>query len=164
VKIGLSSGPLDTFLGLSPYMKSLRLTFTAFVAFVLLSSAALAADPSGSWKWSIKFNDQSFDSGGKFALKDGKLSGTLETPMGDVPFTDGTFKDDMVDFALSFDGGGNQIVIKYHGKLEGDTITGKIDFPSFGDGAPAQKLDWKATRVKEEKKPAAPAAAPAPAK
>src|SRR5688500_3353268 len=135
-------------------MKLLRPAFLAVIAFFSLSSALFAADPSGSWKWSLKFNDQSFDSGGKFALKDGKLSGTLETPMGDTPFTDGTFKDDTVEFALTFDGGGNQMVIKYRGKLEGDTITGKIDFPGFGGGEP-MKLDWKATRVKEEKKPAA---------
>jgi hypothetical protein len=143
-------------------MTSIRSTFAAFIAFVLLTSAALAADPSGSWKWTVQFNDQSFDTGGKFALKDGKLTGTLETPMGDTPITNGTFKDDMVDFVLTFDGGGTDFVIKYHGKLEGDTITGKIDFPGFGGGEP-MKMDWKATRVKEEKKADAPAPAPAAA-
>src|SRR5687768_16176882 len=126
-------------------MKSLRVVIALF-ALALMSSAALAADPSGNWKWSLAFNDQSFDSGGKFVLKDGKLSGTLETPMGDTPFTDGTFKDDVVEFALTFDAGGTPMVIKYRGKLEGDTITGKIDFPGFGGGEP-MKLDWKATRA-----------------
>jgi hypothetical protein len=144
-------------------MKSFRALLAACAAFVAFCSVASAADPSGSWKWTLSFNDQSFESGGKFALKDGKLTGTLETPMGETPFTDGTYKDDMVDFTLNFDGGGAPIAIKYHGKLEGDTITGKIDFPGFGDGQ-AMKIDWKATRVKEEKKPGAPTAPAAPAK
>jgi hypothetical protein len=121
-------------------------------------SAAFAADPSGSWKWSLKFDDQGFDVAAKFALKDGKLSGSIETPMGGNPISDGSFKDDTVDFTLNIDAGGTPMAIKYHGKLEGDTITGKIDSPSFDGGAP-MKLDWKATRVKEETKPAAPAPA-----
>lgn len=104
------------------------------------------------------FNDQSFDISAKFALKDGKLTGSLETPMGATPFSEGTFKDDTVEFTLNIDGGGTPMAIKYRGKLEGDTITGKIDSPSFDGGAPL-KLDWKATRVKEEKKPAASAPA-----
>ena len=136
----------------------MRKRFAALVALLLLSSAAFAADPSGAWKWSLSFNDQSFDVAAKFALKDGKLSGSLETPMGGTPFTDGTFKDDTVEFTLNIDAGGTPMAIKYRGKLEGDKITGKIDSPSFDGGAP-MKLDWKATRVKEETKSAAPAAA-----
>ena len=138
-------------------MKSLRAAFAAFITITLFSSAALAADPSGNWKWSVMFNDQSFETGGKFDLKDGKLTGTLESPNGEIAITEGSFKDDTVAFVLSFDGpDGNKFVIKYQGKLEGDTITGKIDFPGFnGDGA--QKIDWKATRVKAAKAPEAPA-------
>ena len=135
-------------------MKSLDQRFPPLVASVLISSVALAAYPSDAWKRSLAFNNQAFDIAAKFALKDGKLTGSLETPMGVTSFTDGAYKDDTVDFTLNIEGGGGPMKIKYHGKLEGDTITGKIESPSFDGGAPT-KFDWKAARVKEEKKPAA---------
>ena len=138
-------------------MKTLRFVFAALLAVAAMSSAHAAADPTGNWKWSVMFNDQSFESGGKFELKDGKLTGTLESPNGDIAITDGSFKDDTVAFVLTFDGpDGNKFVIKYQGKLAGDTITGKIDFPGFNGGG-AQKIDWKAARVKGAIAPQPPA-------
>jgi hypothetical protein len=137
-------------------MKSLRLPFAALFAACFMSVAAFAADPSGNWKWTVEFNGQSFDSSGRFDWKDGKLTGTLTGPMGEVPFTDGSFKDGTVAFALTLEREGDKLVINYHGKLEGDAITGSIDLPGFNGGEP-MKIDWKAKRVKEEKKPEEPA-------
>ncbi len=132
-------------------MKSPRLGFAALFAACFMSVAAFAADPSGSWKWTVEFNGQSFDSAAKIEVKDGKLTGTLTSPMGEIPITDGTFKDGVVVFTLTRERDGNKFVIKYQGKVDGDTITGSIDFPGFNGGEP-MKMDWKASRMKEEKK------------
>ncbi len=132
-------------------MKSPRLIIAAFFAACFMSVAALAADPNGNWKWTVEFNGQSFDSAAKIEVKDGKLTGTLTSPMGEIPITGGTFKDGVVAFALTRERDGNKFVIKYQGKLEGDAITGSIDFPGFNGGEP-MKMDWKASRVKDDKK------------
>ena len=137
-------------------MKAPRLAFAALFAACFMSVAAFAADPSGNWKWSVDFNGQSFESSARLDVKEGKLTGTLTSPMGEVPITEGSFKDGVVAFVLALERDGDKFVIKYQGKLEGDAITGSIDFPGFNGGEP-MKLDWKATRVKEEKKPDEPA-------
>ena len=137
-------------------MKSPRFVFAAFFAACLLPVAAFAADASGNWKWSIEFNGQSFDSTARIEVKEGKLTGTLSSQMGEIPITEGTFKDGVVAFVLTRERDGNKFVIKYQGKLEGDTITGSIDLPGFNGGEP-MKMDWKATRVMEAKQPDAPA-------
>ena len=132
-------------------MKSPRLIIAAFFASCFMSVAALAADPNGNWKWTVEFNGQSFDSAAKIEVKDGKLTGTLTSPMGEIPITDGTFKEGVVTFTLTRERDGNKFVIKYQGKLEGDAITGSIDFPGF-NGSDPMKMDWKASRVKDDKK------------
>jgi hypothetical protein len=140
-------------------MKSPRLIFATLLAAVCTSAAAFAADPTGGWKWSVSFNGQSFESSAKFEAKDGKLTGTLTGRLGETPITDGTFKDGVVAFTLTRDLDGSKFVIKYQGKLEDDAITGTIDFPGFNGGDP-MKLDWKASRVKDDAKPAGPAKSP----
>ncbi|HWA10013.1 MAG TPA: hypothetical protein VG838_11230 [Opitutaceae bacterium] len=137
-------------------MKSPRLLFVSLLAGCFLSAPVFAADPSGSWKWSVEFNGQSFESTAKFEARDGQLTGTLSGQMGEMPISDGSFKDGVVAFSLVIDGNGNTFVIKYHGKLEADAIVGSIDVPGFNGGEPV-KLDWKAARIAEPKKPDEPA-------
>src|SRR5687768_15035149 len=68
-------------------MKSLRRPFAAFVAVCLMSTAAFAADASGTWKWTQQ--GRGGKSGGSgtprettLTLKqtDGKLTGTVSSP------------------------------------------------------------------------------------
>ncbi len=83
----------------------------------------------------------------KLTLKDGTLTGTISGRMGDTAIGNATFKDDTVAFTVTREFNGNTFVFKYEGKLEGDTITGTIERPGRGGGAPT-KSEWKATRVK----------------
>lgn len=140
-------------------MKFPRLGFAALFAACFLSVAAFAADPAGSWKWSIEFNGQPFESTARFDLKDGKLTGVISSgQMGELPISDGSFKDGMVAFNLVIDANGTNFVVKYQGKLEGDAIIGSINAPGFNGGEP-MKFDWKAQRLKEDRKPEPPASA-----
>ena len=52
-----------------------------------------------------------------------------------------------VAFSVEREFNGNKMVIKYTGKLDGDTIKGSIERPGR-NGGDATKVDWTATRVK----------------
>lgn len=128
-------------------MKTLRLLSAASVAF-LAASAALAGDPSGSWKWKVTTpNGDAIDISLKLELKDGKLAGTYSSRFGDAPITEASFKDDAIAFSVEREFDGNKFKIKYQGKLDGDSIKGSLELPGFGGGDPT-KMDWNATRTK----------------
>jgi len=128
-------------------MKTLRLLSAASVAF-LAASAALAGDPSGSWKWKVTTpNGDAIDISLKLELKDGKLAGTYSSRFGDAPITEASFKDDAIAFSVEREFDGNKFTIKYQGKLDGDSIKGSLELPGFGGGDPT-KMDWNATRTK----------------
>jgi hypothetical protein len=134
-------------------MKSLRILAVAFAATCLMTAAAVAADPTGNWKWTQQGRGGSQEITAKLALKDGALTGSITSPGrgGGDPVTtdisDASFKDGMIAFSLVREFNGNKIVTKYSGKLDGDTITGSSERPGRGDGAPPMKTDWVATRV-----------------
>ncbi len=115
---------------------------------------AAAASPTGLWKWTQKGRDgASWEQSLKLNYADGKLTGALlaaEAPWGQTPETeisDGSFKDGVASFSVHREFNGNTFVIKYAGKLSGDTLTGTVERPGRDGGAP-QKRDWTATRGK----------------
>ena len=126
-------------------MKWFALAAVAVVSLVLVD-AATAADPTGTWKWSVTFNDQTREQTLKLKLEGDKLTGSMvgrnnqETAIGDA-----TFKDDTVSFTVTRERDGNKFVTKYTGKVEGDKITGKTE--SERDGQKRER-DWTATRAK----------------
>jgi hypothetical protein len=130
-------------------------------------SSLQAADATGTWTWM----QQGRGGGGtetKITLKlkvDGeKLTGTITQPgrggaaATDIAITEGKVKADDLSFSVVRDVGGNTMTTKYTGKLDKDTIKGKVERPGRGGGAPTS-TDWEAKR-----EAAAPAAATAPAK
>ena len=113
---------------------------------LLLAGVAQAADPTGTWKYSVMFGDQTREQTLKLKLEGDKLTGAVvgrnntETAIGDA-----TFKDDTVSFTVTRERDGNKFVTKYSGKLEGDTIKGKIESERNGE---KQSRDWSAKREK----------------
>lgn len=134
-------------------MKPLRYLVAASAA-ILLSAAAFAADPTGTWKWTQpgRGDRPAVEQTVKLELKAGQLTGTLlgfESPMGKVPDTaigDATFKDDAVSFTVTREFNGNKRVSKYEAKLDGDSLKGSVERPGR-DGA-VQKTEWTASRAK----------------
>lgn len=127
-------------------MKHLRNLLAAVAAVFLLSGAALAADLSGQWKWIMQNRSGPQEVHATLALKDGVLTGTVSGRLGDAPIGDATVRDGQVHFTVTREVNGEKIVIKYDGKLAGDTITGTIERPGR-DGDAALILEWRATRV-----------------
>ncbi len=138
-------------------MNTLRTLLAAPVAAIVLTVSAQAAEvsPNGSWKWS-----QAGRGGGpavertlKLELKDGKLTGTLlgwqagEMQIPDTPISAASYKDGTLAFSVELAFGDNKFVVKYAGKLDGDTIKGQVERPGF-NGGEATKTDWVAKRAK----------------
>ena len=126
-------------------MKNLARFAAAFLAASTLTISAYASDLTGSWKWTAQGRNGPMEVSAKLALKDGALTGTVAGRNGDSPIGDASFKDGQLAFTVTREFNGNKFVIKYAGKLDGDTITGTIERPGRGGGDPV-KTEWKATR------------------
>ena len=129
-----------------------RLIFSAaalaamVVGFPIASQADEKADPTGTWKWSVTFGDQTREFTLKLKLEGDKLTGAmLGRDNHETPIEDASFKDGEVAFAVTRERNGQKFTIKYKGKLEGDTIKGKSEFERNGE---KQSRDWEAKREK----------------
>ncbi|MEO6005826.1 MAG: hypothetical protein ABIZ04_25625 [Opitutus sp.] len=114
------------------------------------ATAPAASSPTGTWTWSQPGRDgATYEQTLKLDHASGKLTGTLvgngQRP--DVAIGDASFKDGVIAFTVTREFNGNTIVIKYEGKLDGDSIKGSSERPGRDGGAP-QKRDWVATRAK----------------
>lgn len=134
-------------------MKIPRLLAAAFVA-GLFAATAFAADPAGTWKWTVSTPNGDLETTLTLALQDGALTGTYSNSFGDTAISKASLKDDAIAFEVQREFDGNKFVLKFQGKLEGDTIKGTIEVPGMDGGEP-RKLDWNAQRAGA---PAAPAA------
>jgi hypothetical protein len=117
------------------------------VAIVAIAAGVQAAEnPTGTWKWEMKFNNQSHEVTLKLKLDGDKLTGALVGRNGETAIADATFKDDDLSFSVTRERNGNKMTSKYTGKISGDTIKGKISFERNGE---SQSRDWEAKRAKE---------------
>ena len=113
------------------------------------AQAAKKADPTGTWKWKTNVTGQEVESQLKLKRDGEKLTGVILGDDKEVKIEDGRFKDDEISFKATRTRMGQEVLVKYKGKLSGDTIKGKITAEVSGQGI---TLDWDAKRVKEEKK------------
>ena len=126
-------------------MKNLRLLLAACAA-CLLSAAALASDPTGTWKWTVTGPNGDIATTAKLVAKDGQITGTYSNTYGDGTIASGTVKDSDVAFKVERDINGSKFVIQYQGKQDGDTIKGTVEISGNAGGGDGNKLDWNAKR------------------
>lgn len=124
-------------------MKTLRLPCSLLA--LTIAVAAFAADPTGTWKWTTRSPNGEIETTLKLESKDGKLAGAYSNQFGDATINNASLAGDTIAFEVVRDFNGNKFVIKYRGKLEGDTIKGTLEAPS-PDGGEGLKLDWNAKR------------------
>ena len=123
-------------------MKTLRL----ICSFLALATAALAADPAGTWQWATRSPNGDIPTTLKLESKDGQLAGAYSNQFGDTAISNATFQDDVLAFEVVRQFNGAKFVVKYRGKLEGDAIKGSIEAPGRDGGEP-MKLEWNAKRA-----------------
>src|SRR5689334_1659759 len=132
---------------------------TLLAAFVVVAFAfagvARAADEKkspidGTWKWTVQGqNNQSFEQTMVLKMEGDKVTGKIlgrnnnETPIADASFKDGT-----LSFTVTRERNGNKVTSKYNGKVDGDTIKGKIESERNGQN---NTRDWEAKREKTDK-------------
>jgi len=135
-----------------------RLLLPAALAFFLLASCgdghhasvSTDSDPSGTWKWTLKVGDRSRDVSLKLAWDGQNLTGSLPGRSNlAVPITNAGFKNNTVSFSVIRESHGKTYETKYSAALSKDVLVGKSE--STRDGQ-VQSREWKAERVKEEKK------------
>jgi len=122
-----------------------RIVLAAFaLAFVGLIGTAMAADATGTWKWTTTFNGQSRDSTLKLKQEGDKLTGAYVGGQSntETPIEDASIKGDTISFKVTRERNGQKATTKYSGTLKDDTITGKQE----RDGQEAR--DWVAKRQK----------------
>jgi hypothetical protein len=142
------TGFVDTISSSLPVKTTLPRYLIAAFAAVCFTAAAFAADPSGTWTWSMQGRSgQTRTVTATFALKDGNLTGSVSSRRGDTAIGNASCRDGAISFTVEREFNGNKIVTQYSGKLDGDTIKGTIEIPG-SDGGEARKVDWSATRSK----------------
>lgn len=106
---------------------------------------AKAADATGEWQWTMSFNGNEVERRIRLKQEGDKLTGVSIRNDQETPIQDGKVQGDQVSFAVKFERNGNAMLVKYAGKLEGDSLKGKVE-ASF-NGEP-RTMDWDAKRVK----------------
>jgi hypothetical protein len=118
----------------------------AFAGPMGLTRAEDKPNPTGTWKWTVTMGDQKREMTLKLKLEGDKLTGSYVGRDGkDTPIEDATFKDGEVTFKVTRERDGNKFVVKYKGKVSGDTLKGKTEFERNGE---TQSRDWEAKRDK----------------
>jgi hypothetical protein len=127
----------------------MRRLATAVAAAALLSCLAglarAADDPTGTWKWETEVNGQKRESTLKLKLDGDKLTGATVRGDQETAIEEPTFKDGTVSFKVVRERNGVKTIRKYNGKLDGDTIKGKVETERDGK---VETTDWEAKRSK----------------
>jgi hypothetical protein len=106
--------------------------------------AAAADNPTGTWKWTTTFGNNSREVTLKLKLDGDKLTGTISGRNGEAAIDDSKYSNGDISFSVTREFNGNKLTSKYSGKQEGDTIKGKIEFERNGE---TNARDWEAKRA-----------------
>jgi hypothetical protein len=137
-------------------MKRTIKTILAVCFALALSNLAQAEDKkldlTGNWKSSFTNQDgQVRETTFKLKQEGDKLTGTVSGRNNDTAIEEAKIKGDEISFQVTREFQGNKMVIKYTGKVSGDTITGKSE--SERDGQ-SRSRDWVAKKEAAAKEPA----------
>ena len=106
-----------------------------------------AGDPSGTWKWTVERGGQTREQTLTLKVDGDKVTGTMPGRNNqEAKIEDGKFKDGEVTFKVTREFNGQKVVMKYSGKVSGDTLKGKREFERDGQ---TQSLDFEAKREKK---------------
>jgi hypothetical protein len=125
-----------------------RLAVAAVVlAFAGAARAEDKPNPTGTWKYSFMAGNRTIEVTLKLKLEGDKLTGVVVGGnKQDTPVEDGKYKDGEVSFKATFGRDDSKFVLKWSGKVSGDTFKGKTEVVY---GGRPQPRDFEAKRVKD---------------
>ncbi len=118
----------------------------AFTLLLALGAAAQAADPNGTWQWTFERPQGEVEVKLDLQADGEKLTGKVYSGERETEISDGTFKNDEVSFNTVRERDGNKFTMTYKGKVEGDKITGTVEFQTPDQ---TRSRPWEATRAKK---------------
>ena len=118
-----------------------RMAMVLTLVVLALVVVAAQTDVTGSWDMTIN-TDQGALPGTLTLQQDGEaLSGSLISDQGTIEFDGGTVSENKIEWVVEVDAGGQFIEISMNGVVDGDMISGTMDFGGYGGG------DWTAKRA-----------------
>jgi hypothetical protein len=92
---------------------------------LVAAAVAAAAKVDGRWQATVSGPNGDFTLTFNFKAEGTTLTGSVETPNGEQPISDGKVEGDKISFKTHFDDN----VIDHHGTISGDTIQLKVSGP-----------------------------------
>ena len=124
----------------------IRMLIPCVAGLLMMGSVALAADFTGTWKWTTERNGQTMETTLKLKQEGEKLSGSMSGRQGtETAIEDAKIDGDKVSFKVTREFNGNKMVIQFEGKIDGDTIKGERKTERDGQ---TQTREWEAKREK----------------
>lgn len=105
-----------------------RRVMMAGIMVLLAAAVAAAADVDGRWQGSLSGPNGDMTLTFNFKAQGTTLTGSVESPNGDIPISDGKIDGNKISFKVVF----GQGTIDHEGTVSGDTIQLKTSGP-FGD-------------------------------
>ena len=119
----------------------MRKLLFAFIAVLLGTIVSLASEIDGKWKTIMEGPNGSMELVFTFKVVGTMMTGTVYTPMGEMPISDGKFDGKQFSFNVEM----NENTIKHEGTLDGDTLKMKVIGIPGGDGGDqdSREMDLK---------------------
>jgi hypothetical protein len=109
------------------------------------NAAREKAGATGTWNWVlVTASGDSIDLSLKLKQDGDKLAGVVVLGDNETPIAEGLIKDNQISLKVTREKDGKTQTAKFNGKLEGDTIKGKIDSDWSGEN---HIYDWNAKRA-----------------
>jgi hypothetical protein len=103
------------------------------VAAFTVAQVAAAADVTGTWIMAVETGAGSGSPTFILVQKGEALSGSYKGQLGEAQVT-GTVKGDDVTIEYKVDGQAGSLAVKYTGKTDGKTMSGKVSLGQLGEG------------------------------
>jgi hypothetical protein len=103
------------------------------IAAFTVAQLASAADVTGTWLMAVETGAGSGSPTFILVQKGEALSGSYKGQLGEAQVT-GTVKGDEVTIEYKVEGQGGTLAVKYSGKTDGKTMSGKVSLGQLGEG------------------------------
>jgi hypothetical protein len=103
------------------------------IAAFTVAQLASAADVTGTWIMAVETSAGSGSPTFILVQKGDELSGSYKGQLGEAQVT-GTVKGEEVTIEYKVEGQGQSLAVKYSGKTDGKTMSGKVSLGQLGDG------------------------------